>query len=149
MKNFTAGDYQKAKPLFDQASHGPSLPVNESAQMYSRMCVQRIERANPDLRSPEDRYNFAVSLINLQKYQDAKHHLEAAVAASAQPHFMYALALVEGMLGSIPAAAQQLRRAIESDPSLRSVARNDADFAPLLQHTQIREVLAGEQAQAS
>jgi len=146
MKCFTAGDYRKAKALFDQASKGPRLQVNESALMYSRMCGQRLERSNPELRSPEDHYNFAISLINSQKYQDAKPHLEAAISGRTMPHYYYALALVEGLLGAIPAAAQQLRRAIESDPSIRSVARNDVDFAPLLQHPQIREILAGEHA---
>ncbi|QOY88241.1 hypothetical protein [Paludibaculum fermentans] len=144
MKSFTSGDYRAAADVFEQASQGPSIAVNESAQMYKRMCQQRIEREAPQLRTAEDHYNFAVGLMNAGKYVDARKHLETAVDAGSESLHLYALVIVEGMTGAIDSAARHLRKAIQADRGLRSIARTDADFQPLLQHPQIREVLAAD-----
>ncbi|MGJ5818802.1 tetratricopeptide repeat protein [Paludibaculum fermentans] len=144
MKSFTSGDYRAALEVFDQASQGPSIAVNESAQMYRRMCQQRIDRATPQLKTPEDHYNFGVSLMNAGKFADARKYLETAVDGGPESHHLYALAIVEGMTGAIDSAVRHLRKAIQVDRGLRNVARTDADFQPLLQHAQIREVLAGD-----
>jgi hypothetical protein len=149
MKVFAAGDYRNAKDLFDALSNGPLIQVNESAQMYSRMCLQRLNRERPELRSPEDHYNYGVSLFNARRFADAKASLESAVAKDPQPHYHYALALAEGMLGSIDASAAQLRLAIGKDHSIRGLARNDADFQPLMQHHQLKELVAGEHLPAA
>lgn len=141
---FSSGGYREAAALFAEAASGPLMSVNESAQMYRRMCLQRIESSTPKLQSPEDYYNFGVSLINVRRYREAREHLDAAVSQSPLPHYLYALALVEGMLGSVSGAAQQLHKAVQADPGIRSLARNDADFAPLLEHAAIRDILSGE-----
>lgn len=143
VKSFSSGNYQEAAALFEQAADGPLMSVNESARMYRRMCLQRIESAAPKLQSPEDFYNYGVSLLNAGRHQEARGHLETAVSQSPLPHYLYALALAEGMLGSVAGAVERLRRAIEADPAIRALARNDADFAPLLQHASIRELLSG------
>jgi hypothetical protein len=144
MKLFSSGDYAEARALFDVAGSGPSISVGESAQMYARMCAQRIERAQPQLQTPDDFYNYGISLINSRRYEEARAPLQQAVSLSPQPHYCYALALAEGHSGALAASAAQLRRAVEADPAIRSVARRDADFAPLLHHQQIREALAAE-----
>jgi tetratricopeptide (TPR) repeat protein len=146
MKCFTGGDYAKALALFEQAADGPQLSVNESARMYGRMCRQRLGAEMVDPRSAEDHYNYAVTLLNAQRPAEARGQLEQAVARQPLPHYLYALALTEGLLGAIADAARDLRRAIEADPAVRSTARRDADFAPLLQHPEIREILVGEPA---
>lgn len=142
MKVFNQSDYEEAAALFEKAATGPLIGVNESALMYSRMCQQRIGRAKVELETPEDHYNYAVSLINARKYREARASLEAAAAAGPQPHFCYAMALVEGYLGSMELAASHLRRAIQMDPALRGRARSDPDFAPLLLHPKLKEAMA-------
>ncbi|HEY3443851.1 MAG TPA: hypothetical protein VGK29_24060 [Paludibaculum sp.] len=145
MKDFHRGDFQKAAALFQQAATGPLLGVNESAQMYLRMCQQRVSQSTVELKTPEDYYNYAVGLINARKYREARESLETAVSAGPQPHFCYALALVEGHLGSMDVAASHLRHAIQMDPALRGLARSDPDFAPLLHHPRMKEALAATQ----
>lgn len=144
VKSFSSGNYSEAAALFEEASTGPLMSVNESAQMYRRMCLQRIESSTAKPQSPEDFYNAGIGLFNEGRYEEAREHLEAAVDLNPLPHYLYALALAEGMLGSVAGAAQQLRKAVQADPGIRSMARNDADFAPLLEHNVIREVLSGE-----
>lgn len=143
IKSFSAGSYREAAALFEEASSGPLMSVNESAQMYRRMCLQRLEKTSPKPQTPEDCYNVGVGLLNARRYQEAREHLEAAVSQSALPHYLYALALAEGMLGAVADAAQHLRRAAQGDPGILSAVRHDADFSPLLEHPEIREILSG------
>lgn len=149
MKLFTAGDYARAKEAFKIASNGPSPSVNESATMYARMCAQRLEKPKLELKTPEELYTYAVSLINAEKFQDAVPHLEKAVAASSQSHYLYALALCLGRSGAVAAAADHLRRAVAQDSSIRGLARGDSDFQPLLEHSALRELVTGDHGPAA
>lgn len=144
MKYFTAGDYERARDAFREAAKGPSLSVNESASMYARMCVQRLEKPRLELKTPEELYTYAVSLINAERFREAVPHLEKAVAASGQSHYLYALALCLGRSGAVDAAAENLRRAVAQDSSIRGLARGDSDFQPLLEHSTLRELLSGD-----
>lgn len=144
MKYFTAGDYVRARDAFKEASNGPSLSVNESASMYVRMCLQRLEKPKLELRTPEELYTYAVSLINAERFREAVPHLERAVAANGQSHYLYALALCLGRSGSVDEAAVNLRRAVAQDSSIRGLARGDSDFQPLLEHSVLREALSGD-----
>jgi tetratricopeptide (TPR) repeat protein len=146
MKLFSAAKYREAAAVFEDAASGPLMSVNESAAMYRRMCLQRIGEAGVQLQSAEDHYTYGVSLLNTQKWLEAKAQLELATGKSPQPHYLYALALADGMLGLVSSAVQNFRRAVLADPGIRAVARNDADFAPLLEHASIREVLSGDPA---
>lgn len=146
MRAFWAGDYQRAMALFEQASTGRDISVSESARMHIRMCQRRLEAAQNALKTPEEHYLYAVSLMNAQQYGEARPHLEKAIAADPRPDYHYALALTLGMLGNIDAAAASLRSAIEADSSIRNTAKNDPDFAPLLENAVIRETLAGGEA---
>jgi len=144
MRSFSAGRYEEARALFDRAAAGPLSGVNESAQSYARMCAKRLEQQQPKAETPEEHYDLAISLINAGRLAEARHHLELAVATRPNAHFLYALALAEGLLHSFDAAAAHLRRAIEADPALRSSVRSDPDFHPLLHNPLIREVLQRE-----
>jgi tetratricopeptide (TPR) repeat protein len=144
MKLFTSGEYARARDLFEKALRGPVPSVNESALMYSRMCAKRLEKPGLELRTPEDLYTYAISLINSERFRDAVPHLERAIASSGQSHYLYALALCLGRTGAVEAAADHLRRAVVQDASIRNVARSDADFTPLLEHSALRELVTGD-----
>jgi tetratricopeptide (TPR) repeat protein len=146
MKRFTAGDYEDAKELFDQASQGPVLSVNETAHMYSRMCARRIQNNAPELTTAEDYYNYAVSLMNVRKIADAVPHLQKAVSLGDAGHIRYALGLALGLQGDMPGAISHLQKAISLDPSIRTVARSDGDFQPLMQDHIVRELILGDRS---
>ena len=146
MKCFSSADYGKAKALFDQASQGPSIGVTESATMYSRMCVQRLEGQKLQLKTGDDHYNYAISLMNLRRLNDAVTHLGKAIQMQDSSHARYAMALACGLQGDLPAAVAHLQKAIEIDPSTRTLARNDVDFLPLLQDPVIRNLIVGNRS---
>lgn len=146
MRAFWAGQYEQAMGLFEQAASGRDISISESAKMHIRMCQRRLDAARTAPKTPEEHYVYAVSLMNAQQYGEARPHLEQAVAADPRPDYHYALALTLGMLGEIDAAAASLRNAIAADSSIRTTAKNDPDFAPLLENEVIRQTLAGGEA---
>jgi tetratricopeptide (TPR) repeat protein len=150
MKSFTAGDFRKARELFESAAAGTSLEVGESARMYVRMCDQRISREKVEARTPEEHYDVAVQLINERKLPDALQHLGAALES--QPdgaHLHYAMALARGLNGDAHGAAEHLRRAFALDPKQRALARGDSDFQELMYHPEIRFLIYPERASGS
>jgi len=144
MKHFTKSEYAQARPMFARAGEGPQLSVCESARMYAKICEQRLDQSKPDLRTAEDHYNFGVAMINGRRFTEALSHLQKALTMADGAHVRYALALASGMEGDMPGAVAHLRRAVELDPSIRSFARTDADFQPLLKDPIIGQVLAGD-----
>jgi tetratricopeptide (TPR) repeat protein len=145
MRHFHAGNYSKAKPLFDEAAAGSTLNVTESAKMYSLMCEQRISKERIEPESAEDHYNYAITLLNGRRLDDAVRHLNAALASKEDAaHVHYALSLGLGLGGDISGAKRHLQRAIELDPGSRNLASNDSDFQPLLEHPEIRNLVYEE-----
>lgn len=143
MKAFSTGDFKAAKEMFDKAMHGPELSVNESARMYSRMCEQRLDRAKPALKTADDYYNYAISLMNLRRTAEAAANLKKAIELGDTGYIRYAMALACGLEGDIPAAAAHLQRAIDMDPATRTHARTDSDFQPLMHDAVIRDIING------
>jgi tetratricopeptide (TPR) repeat protein len=142
---FHAGNFQKAKALFEKAAAGPAREVAHSAKIHARICEQRTNKAAPSLTSADDYYNYGVALLNRRELEAAEKHLERAVnLAPNQDHLYYALALCSGLRGDIQQAHANLKRAIELQPRNRAQARNDPDFADLLQQPLLEELLFPE-----
>ena len=146
MQLFHRREFAAAKPLFEQASQGPSLDIGQTAQLHARMCQQRLGASQPPpLVSAEDYYTYGLALTNQRKLADAEKAL--AKAATLEPradHIHYALALARGLQGDYRGAADSLSRAIEIQPGNRAAARTDADFHEVLQHSPIREQVYSE-----
>jgi len=142
MKSFTSGDFRKARMLFEEASAGPVLSINESARMYTRMCDQRLKNEKVELKTPEEHYDYAVKLINERRLAEAVGHLKSALQGrSPGGHVHYAMSLALGLQGDIAGAHRHLKQAIELDPQTRSLARGDADFQDLLQDATLRDLV--------
>ena len=142
---FGARDFRKAREFFERASAGPRLDIAHTARVHIRMCEQRIEKTPVALKSADDFYNYAITLINRRDLESAEQYLEkAALLASSADHVYYALALCCGLRGDLARARDHLRRAIDLQPRNRAQARNDPDFAELAHHSSIRELLFPE-----
>lgn len=140
-KLFARGEFARARDIFEWATHGPVLSVNESALMYLRMCDQRLNRQRLEFTTPDQHYGHAVGLVKQRRYTEALPLLESLLRAEDSARVRYALTLASGNIGDPGAAARHFRRACDLDPSLRAAARNDADFQPLLQFPELREAL--------
>ena len=130
--------------FFQQASQGPSIDFSHVARLHAKMCEQRLKKDHAPLETPDDKYNYAVSLLNQKaNLEDAEKHLRAAVEAKySADHFHYALALCLGLRGDYAGSSQHLARAIALAPNNRTIARNDPDFREILQSPAMRALLA-------
>jgi Flp pilus assembly protein TadD len=142
MKVFTAGDFRKAKALFDETAQGPVLSVTETAKMYSKICEQRTSKEPPEPKSPEEKYNFAVGLMNLGQFSEAAAMLKSAVgSAPAAGHIHYALGVSLGRSGDMAGAYEHVKKSIELDPHNRVIAKSDSDLMPLLQDSALHSLV--------
>jgi tetratricopeptide (TPR) repeat protein len=129
---FHARQFQEARELFLAAASGADRAVAHRAELHARMCEHRIESPGVVLETPEDHYNYAVTLINSRDLAGAQMHLRAALEAdSAADHVLYALAACQGLAGDLSGAYENLKRAIDLQPRNRLAARQDPDFAAI------------------
>ncbi|HTT60306.1 MAG TPA: hypothetical protein VMG35_00645 [Bryobacteraceae bacterium] len=135
MRLLHARKFQPARELFLQAMQGPDRTVAHRAGLHARICEQRLESAAPVLSTPEEHYNYAITLINSRDLATAQRHLRAALEAdSTADHVLYALAACQSLGGDLHAAYENLRRAIDLQPRNRLSARQDPDFAAMAEH---------------
>jgi tetratricopeptide (TPR) repeat protein len=132
MKQFHTRNFREARTLFEKAAAGPERDVANRASLHKSMCDRRLEQAKPVMGNAEDFYNYGVAMINTRNIPEARSHLEQALKMSpGADHIHYALALAQALDGDLANAHENLRRAIELEPRNRTMARQDADFAPL------------------
>lgn len=145
MKLFHARDFAAALPLFEQASHGKSLDVGQTAQLQARMCQQRLGTPKPALHTAEDFYAYGLAMTTQRRLADAEQALAKAASLTPRADYIhYSLALARGLQGDYRGAAESLAKAIELQPGNRTAARSDADFHEILQHSPVRELVYAE-----
>ncbi len=132
MRLFHARRFEPARECFLRAVRGPDRAVTHRAGLHARICEQRLDLARPVLNTPEEHYNYAITLINSRDLAAAQEHLQAALQADASAdHVLYALAACQSLGGDLHAAYENLKRAIDLQPQNRLAARQDPDFAAL------------------
>ena len=135
----------KARELFAKAAAGPNKEMAHNADLHVRMCDSRLEKPVVQLKTVEELYNFGVAMINTRSLADAQQHLEAALKLAPEADYVYyALALCRGLAGDLDGAHGNLKRAIELEPRNRISARQDADFAGIINQPQIQQLLFPE-----
>jgi len=133
MKLFHARRFKEAKEQFEVVAAGPERDVAQRARLHIAMCERRIGQPAVELGTSEEYYNYGIALLNSRKVPEARSHLEKALEiAPGSDHIHYALALALALSGDLAAAHENLKRAIELEPRNRLIARQDADFAAIV-----------------
>jgi tetratricopeptide (TPR) repeat protein len=142
MRLFHARQFQQAREFFLQAARGPDRAVAHRAGLHARMCEQRLGSAGPAPATPDEHYNYAITLINSRDLATAQKHLRAALDADpAADHVLYALSACQSLGGDLQAAYENLKRAIDLQPRNRLAARQDPDFAAMAGHPAFSRLL--------
>ncbi len=142
MQAFHMRDFAKAKQLFEASLEGPVKEIGYAAKQHLLMCQQRLAKSTVKFDTAEDLYNYGISQMNKRDLDGAQSSFEKALKHEDADYVHYALALVMGLKQDIGGAALHLKRAIEISPRNRVAAHNDPDFAELMQHAPIRELLS-------
>ena len=147
LKYFQQKKFHRSKELLERVVEGPSKELQDRARVHLRICEQRISRLSPaaSMKSAEDHYTQGVTLMNLGRWDEAREHLDRArKAAPKADHIVYAMAALDCLTGEADSAMQNLKTAIQLRPENRYHARNDQDFAFLLEDPRFTELLYPE-----
>jgi tetratricopeptide (TPR) repeat protein len=149
VQNYEAGlralqehKFDKARPYLQKVAAGPSKELADRAMVHLNTCNQHLERATTQFKSPEEHYDYAISLMNVGDYVGAREHLEKLSKQVPKADYVaYGLAALDCLTGHVEDSLRHLDEAIRLNPSIRFQARNDSDFQNLAEDPRFTELL--------
>jgi tetratricopeptide (TPR) repeat protein len=137
--------FDKAKVLFEKVIESGISELRDRAKVHINICNQQLDPIRQQFNSPEEHYDFAVSLMNLGDFVTAREHLEEL--SSQRPtldYVWYGRAVLECLTGRTADSLQHLAEAIRLNPGNRFQARNDSDFRNMADDPRFTELLYPE-----
>ncbi|HXY13759.1 MAG TPA: hypothetical protein VEI26_04585 [Terriglobales bacterium] len=149
VQNYEAGlramqehKFDKAKGHLQKVLAGPSKELADRATVHLQACDHQLEHTSIQFKTPEEHYDYAVSLINLGDYVSAREHLEKLSKQVPRADYVaYGLAALDCLTGHVEDSLRHLDEAIRLNPTLRFQARNDSDFQNLSEDPRFTELL--------
>jgi tetratricopeptide (TPR) repeat protein len=133
--------FDKAKGHLQKVLAGPNKSLADRAMVHIHACDLHLEKPPLQFKTPEEHYDFAVSLMNTGDYVAAREHMEKLLKQSKSDYVLYGLAALSCLTGHVEDALKTLDEAIHTNPTLRFQARNDSDFQNLAEDPRFTELL--------
>jgi tetratricopeptide (TPR) repeat protein len=134
--------FDKAKAQFQKVIGGPSRELADRANVHLNACNQHLERSTANqFKSPEEHFDYCVSLMNIGDYVGAREHLEKLLKQARTDYVVYGLAALDCLTGHVEDSLRHLDEALRMNPQLRYQARNDSDFQNLAEDPRFTELL--------
>ena len=152
VENYQAGlkamqehKFEKAKGLLQKVVASGPRELADRAAVHLNSCNQHLAPASTAFRTPEEHYDYAVSLMNLGDYVSAREHLEKILKQAPKADYaIYGLAVLDCLTGHFEASLNGLAEAIRLNPGNRFQARNDSDFQNLADDPRFTELIYPE-----
>jgi tetratricopeptide (TPR) repeat protein len=149
VQNYEAGlramqehKFDKARTHLQKVATGPSKELADRASVHLNTCNQHLERTTNQFKTPEEHFDYAVSLMNVGDYVSAREHLEKlAKQAPKADYVAYGMAALDCLTGHLEDSLRHLDEAVRLTPGLRFQARNDSDFQNLAEDPRFTELL--------
>ena len=149
VQNYEAGlqflqahKYDKAKACLEKVVAGPSPELADRAATHLNTCNQHINRDSATFKNPDERYDYAVSLMNTGDYFGAREIFDDLTKQHPKLDFVrYGAAALSCLMGHFPDAIAELSEAIRLNPANRYQARHDSDFKSLADDPRFTELL--------
>jgi tetratricopeptide (TPR) repeat protein len=142
LKAMQAHKYDRAKGYFEKVVAGHCPELADRASVHLNSCNQQLSKASTSFKTPEEQFDYAVSLMNVGDYVGARDNLEVLAKASSKLDFVwYGMATLNCLTGHVSEAISSLTEAIRLNPANRYQARNDADFKSLSDDPRFTELL--------
>jgi len=149
VQNYEAGlralqehKFEKAKSHLQKVASGASKELADRANVHLNACNQQLEKVPTQFKSPEEHYDYSVSLMNLGDYVGAREHLDKLSKQLPKADYVaYGLAALDCLTGHVEDSLRHLDEAIRLNPALRFQARNDSDFQNLAEDPRFTELL--------
>jgi tetratricopeptide (TPR) repeat protein len=139
------GRYEKARAALQNLLPTAPAEFRERVQMYLTTCQRQLEGHILSFQTPEEHYDYAVSLINTGYYEEAREQLDSILVDHPDADYAYyGLALLDSISGRTQECLGNLARAIELNPRNRLQARSDSDFQSMADDPRFTELLYPE-----
>ncbi len=137
--------FDRAKGMLQKVLEGPSRELADRAAVHLNICNRELGRSATTFKTPEEHYDYAVSLMNQGNYEEARAHLEKILKQTPKADYaLYGLALLDCLTGKVEDALRHLDESIRLNPQNRYQARNDSDFQNLADDPRFTELLYPE-----
>jgi tetratricopeptide (TPR) repeat protein len=145
LKLFQVKKFEKACPLLDKVAASGVSELADRAKVHLKVCHLQMEQVRNSFGTPEEHYDFAISLMNDGDFVGAREHLEKLSTKNPTLDFIwYGFAVLECLTGRTAESLQHLAEAIRLNPSTRFQARNDSDFRNMADDPRFTELLYPE-----
>lgn len=156
VQNYEAGlkalqehKFERAKALLEKVVAGSIKELADRAAVHLNTCNQHLARISTSFKTPEEHYDYAVSLMNSGDLDSARSHLDKIVKQFPKADYgWYGMAALECLSGRLENSLQHLQQAIRLNPGVRFQARNDSDFQNLTDDPRFTELLYPEEGMA-
>jgi tetratricopeptide (TPR) repeat protein len=139
------GKYDQARQVFGKLSQDGPVEILERTRMYLAACHRRGQQGGLSFDSPEEQYNYAISLLNTGFYEEARDQFGGILITNPGADYAYyGLAILESMTGLADSCLEHLTKAIELSPRNRIQARKDSDFKAMADDPRFTELLYPE-----
>jgi tetratricopeptide (TPR) repeat protein len=134
--------FEKAKGHLQKVLSGPNKSLVDRAQVHIITCDKHLETPTLQFKTPEEHYDYAVSLINSGDYVTAREQLDKLLKQNPKAEYvLYGLAALQCLTGHVEESLKALDEAVQMKPALRFQARNDGDFQNLAEDPRFTELL--------
>jgi outer membrane protein assembly factor BamD (BamD/ComL family) len=145
LKLMQAAKYEKAHEAFTKMLASAPQDLADRIRMYIAACVAQIHKGTTEFHSHEERYDYAISLLNHGNYEDAREHFQAILLDhDTADYAFYGLALLASMTSNTDQCIQHLTDAIRLNSQNRFQARLDSDFDNVANDPRFTELLYPE-----
>ncbi|HLL79949.1 MAG TPA: hypothetical protein VKT25_10645 [Ktedonobacteraceae bacterium] len=139
------GKFDKALAAFEKLLPNAPFEIIERCRMYIQTCKRQIENQGLAFRTPEERYDYAVSQLNGGYFEEATDQLRGILGEYPEADYAYyGLALIDSVTGRVQGCLDNLAKAIELNPKNRLQARSDNDFQNMVDDPRFTELLYPE-----
>jgi tetratricopeptide (TPR) repeat protein len=139
------GRFEKALSALEKLLPTAPPELVERCRMYIATCQHQLERPALAFATPEEHYDYAISLLNTGYFEDSREHFNAILASHPMADYVYyGMALLDAITGQPQECLQNLARAIELNPRNRLQARVDNDFQNIVDDPRFTELLYPE-----
>ncbi len=135
-------NFSAAHPAFERLLQDAPPEFTDRIKMYLSACIAQADKGDAKFETPEEQYDYAISLLNDGQYEDARDHLNEILSKDAQADYaFYGLALLASITGDTQTCLDRLTDAIRIKSRNRIQARADSDFQEMADDPRFTELL--------
>jgi tetratricopeptide (TPR) repeat protein len=139
------GKFEKARAIFEKLSQEGAPELLERSRVYLAVCHRHAKKQSLTFATPEEQYDYAISLLNTGNYEDARDQFDGLLERNPQVDYAhYGLAVLNSITGQAEECLDHLARAISLNPKNRIQARSDIDFNDMADDPRFTELLYPE-----